>query len=57
MSLTKLQTAASTGSFYCKLFLPLFLSFDCQSAPLNIPNVYDLVMGKVVASNISRYWQ
>ena len=55
MSLTNLQTAAGLlceGSFHCKLFLPLFLSFDCQPAPLNIPNIDDLVLGKVVASNV-----
>ena len=63
MSLANLQTAAGAqreGSFYCQPFLPLFLSFDCPicpPAPLNIPNVDDLVFDKVVASNVRHYWR
>ena len=29
-----------------------FLSFDCPPAPLNIPEVDDLVLGKDVASDV-----
>ena len=58
INLTKLQTAVCArreGSFFRQLFLPLFLSIDCTLTPLNIPNVDDLVLGKVVASNVGQW--
>ena len=60
ISLMNLQTVVcmrQEGSFFClsQLFLPLFLSFDCTLTPLNIPNVDDLVLGKVVASNVGQW--
>ena len=60
INLTKLQTAVCArreGSFFRRLFLPLFLSIDCTLTPLNIPNVDDLVLGKVVASNVGHDWR
>ena len=58
MSLINLQTAAGAGrkgSFLRQLFLPLFLSFDCPLTLLNIPNVDDLVLGKIAASNVGQW--
>ena len=58
INLIKLQTAVCArreGSSFRQLFLPLFLSFDCTLTPLNIPNVDDLVLGKVVASNVGQW--
>ena len=43
--------ARRVGSFFRQLFLPPFLSFNCPLTHLNIPNVDDLVLGKVVANN------
>ena len=61
MSLTNLQTAPGAkceASFHRSQFLSL-LSFDCLPAPqpLNIPNVDDLVLSKVVASNVGHDWR
>ena len=58
MSLANLQNAAGAwreGSCYRLPFLPLFLSFDFPPAPLNIPNVDDLVL--LVASHVGRDWR
>ena len=60
MSSTNLPTAAGArqeGSLNHKQCLPLFLSFDCPPAPLNIPNLDDLVLRKVVAINVGHDWQ
>ena len=60
MSLTNLQIAAGArreGSFYRWPFLTLFLSFNCPLTPVNILNVDDLVLGKVVAINVGHYWR
>ena len=53
--LIHIQTAAGArgeDSFFCKLFLPLFHSFDPLLTPLNIPKVDDIVLGQIVASNV-----
>ena len=56
--LIHIQTAAGArgeGSFFRKLFLPLFLSSNPLLTPLNIPKVDDLVLGQIVASNVGQW--
>ena len=56
ISLIQIQTACARGqgSFFHKLFLPLFLSLNRLLTQLNIPKVDDLVLGKIIASNFGQ---
>ena len=58
ISLMNIQTATCVWrecSFFHLLSLLLFLCFNRPLTPLNVPKVDDLVLGKVVASNVGQY--
>ena len=42
-------------SFFHLLSLLLFFCFNCPLMPLNVPKVDDLVLGKVVVSDVGQW--
>ena len=58
ISLMNIQTATCVRrerSFFHLLSLLLFLCFNRPLTPLNVPKVDDLVLGKVVASDVGQW--